>query len=281
MDKKLKNTVLFFVFTFIWTWLFYFAIIVLGLDPYQGTGMILLICGGCSPTFVAISMMLTTYKNEEKIDYLKRTYQLKRIGVKWWFFIILLFPVIFAVSIGTDLLTGGILPGMTNLRAVITSPISFIPLILLSFMSGPFSEEFGWRGFALDPLLGRFGFTKGSVLLGFVWGVWHLPLYFMPQTWHGQMGFQFAGFPTFILMSIGLAIIMSLVYVSTNRSILSALLMHLFSNFTAQLLAETSKQVEIFRSMFILVIAVFICVYIMKTKKNTSNFYRESLQIPR
>lgn len=277
MDKKLKNTGLFFVFSFVWTWLFYFAIIILGLDPYQGTGMILLICGGCSPTFVGIIMMLATYKKEEKIDYLKRTYQGKRIGAKWWLFIILLFPAIFAVSIGLDSLTGGPNPGMTNLMAVIASPVTFIPLILLSFMSGPFSEEFGWRGFALDPLLGRFGFTRGSVLLGLIWGVWHLPLYFMPQTWHGQMGFQPAGFWMFMLMSVGLAVIMSFVYVNTKRSILSALLMHLFSNFTAQLLTPISNTAEVFRSILFWIIAVVICVYMIKMKKNDAGIYRQSI----
>ena len=51
MKNGLKNTIIFFIATFVWTWACYFAIILLRLDPYQGTGMILLICGGCSPTF--------------------------------------------------------------------------------------------------------------------------------------------------------------------------------------------------------------------------------------
>lgn len=66
---------------------------------------------------------------------------------------------------------------MTNLKAILANPLTFFPLIILSFMSGPFSEELGWRGFALDPLLDSFGFTKTSVILGLVWAVWHLPLY--------------------------------------------------------------------------------------------------------
>lgn len=226
------------MFSFIWTWVFYFAIILFGLDPYQGIGMVLLICGGCSPTFVAIIMVLTLYNKERKIEFFKRIYQVKRIKPTLWLFIILCFPVIFAVSIGIDLLLGGSLPQMKNLNAIIANPISFLPLILLSFMSGPFSEELGWRGFALDPLLDRFGFTKASVLLGAVWGIWHLPLYFMPQTWHGQMGFSFTGFWMFLLFSIGLSLLTSWVYINTRRSILSAMLMHLFSNFTALVLAK-------------------------------------------
>ena len=38
-------------------------------------------------------------------------------------------------------------------------------------------EEPGWRGFALGRLQQRFSPVKATLLLGFVWGVWHLPLY--------------------------------------------------------------------------------------------------------
>ena len=138
-------------------------------------------------------------------------------------------------------------------------------------MSGPFSEEMGWRGFALDPLLRSLGFTKGSVLLGAIWGFWHLPLYFMPQTWHGQMGFEFSGFWTFMLMSIGLSLMMSWVYIKTNRSILSAMLMHLFSNFTAQLLGTVSLNVELLRGLFILVLGLCCAVWVIATKQDQAS----------
>lgn len=271
--KGLKSVLLFFALSFIWTWAFYFAIIIFGLNPYEGVGTALLICGGCSPTFVGLIMVLATYSKERKIEYFKRVYQAKRISPRWWLFIVLCFPAVLAVSIGIDLLSGGVAPEMTNLNAVIMNPVTFLPLILLSFMSGPFSEEFGWRGFALDPLLGRFGFTKASALLGTVWGLWHLPLYFMPQTWHGKMGFGFEGFWTFMLMSIGLSLLMSWVYVNTNRSILSALLMHLFSNFTAQLLAEVSPKVELLRGLLIFALGLCVAIRMIKVKRDSADNY--------
>jgi hypothetical protein len=114
------------------------------------------------------------------------------------------------------------------------------------------------------------------VILGAVWGIWHLPLYFMPQTWHGQMGFQFTGFWMFILFSIGLSLMMSWVYVHTKRSILGAMLMHLFSNFTAQLLATVSSNVELFRGLLILAFGIVIAIRMIKTKKDSPEHYRLS-----
>ncbi len=261
MEKKLKHAIIFFIASFVWTWLFYFAIIAFGLNPYQGTGMVLLILGGCSPTFVGIIMALFTYSKEDRMDYLKRAYQVTRIRPLMWLFILLIFPVIYGVSIGIDSALGGGLPQMTNLKAVLASPLTFFPLILLSFLSGPFSEELGWRGFALDPLLKRYGLIRASVILGVIWAVWHLPLFLMPQTWHGQIGFGLTGFWAFMLMTVGLAGMMSWVYIQTERSILSAMLMHLASNFTGQLLEMVSPNVELFRSILCFVIGIGLCVF--------------------
>jgi membrane protease YdiL (CAAX protease family) len=199
--------------------------------------------------------------------------QAKRIKLKGWLFILLIFPAVFTVSIGLDHALGGQLPGKTNLAGILTNPLSFFPLVLLSFMSGPFSEEIGWRGFALDPLLNRFGFARASIFLGVIWGVWHLPLYFMPQTWHGQMGFRLTGFWLFILMTIGLSCLMSYVYVRSQRSILSAMLMHLMSNFTAQLLAPVSPRTELIRGLLIFVMGLGACVYWSQTNQDVSAGY--------
>lgn len=282
MGKRLKHVIIFFILSFVVTWVFYFSIVAFGLDPYQGTGMILLILGGCSPTVVGIIMALVTYKKKgEKKAFFKRFYDLRYIRPLWWVVAILLFPAITALSIGLNVLFGGAVPEMTNLKAIIANPLVWFPLILLSFMSGPFSEEFGWRGFALNPLLERLGFTKGSVLLGFIWAIWHLPLYFMPQTWHGSMGFAFEGFWSFILLNVGLSVIMSWVFLHTKRSIFSAMLIHLSANFCTQLIAGPvqpgySPTLELIRTLIIVAVAVVLVIYMIAKKKDSASNYAYS-----
>jgi membrane protease YdiL (CAAX protease family) len=41
-----------------------------------------------------------------------------------------------------------------------------------------FGEEFGWRGYAQARLVREFGLLKGLLLLGILWGVWHVPIYY-------------------------------------------------------------------------------------------------------
>jgi uncharacterized protein len=60
-----------------------------------------------------------------------------------------------------------------GLRLTVAMPLN--ALLTALFTPGPLGEEPGWRGFALPRLL-RLGEWRGSLLLGLIWGFWHLPL---------------------------------------------------------------------------------------------------------
>lgn len=259
MKQDRRNLLLFFVLTFIWTWAFYALIVITGISAYEMPGMIFLIMGGGGPSIVGVALTFFTYTKEQQTNYWQRVISFKRIGLRWWGVILLMFPIINALSIGLDTMLGGAVPALDPLHNLIANPLVLPQLVLLWLMSGPVAEELGWRGFALDPLLKRYGVLTGSLILGLIWGVWHLPLFFMPATWHGQMGFQFAGFWSFMALSVGNALIFTWVYVNTNRSILTGILLHFASNFTANMVGTVSSNVEIARSF--LVLAVGIAVY--------------------
>jgi membrane protease YdiL (CAAX protease family) len=260
MNKETRNLVLFLLATFAATWATYFTIVFNGWDPYTMPGMAFLLIGGSAPSWVGVLMVLFTYDKEQRRDYFRRCFSFKQIKLPYWVFIVVVFPLIFAFIISLDMFMGGSLPGMTNLKAFIAQPWIIPMALFMSFLSGPWSEEFGWRGYSLDPLLKRFGILRGSITLGFIWGIWHLPLYFMPQTWHAKMGFQFAGFWSFMIYSIGLAMMMTWVYLSTNRSILSGFMMHLASNFTGNSFFPIADRVEILKMVVILVLGLALCI---------------------
>jgi membrane protease YdiL (CAAX protease family) len=266
VNKETRNLLLFFLATFAATWAAYFAIVFNGWDPYTMPGMVFLLVGGSAPSWVGVLMVLFTYDTEQRRDYFRRCFSFGQIKLPYWAFIVFVFPLVFAVIIALDVLTGGSLPGMTNLKAFIAQPWIIPMALFMSFLSGPWSEEFGWRGYSLDPLLKRFGILRGAAILGFIWGVWHLPLFFMPQTWHGQMGFRFEGFWTFVLFSIGLAMMMTWVYLMTNRSILSGFMMHLAGNFTGNLFHPYSGRVEVMRMVAVLALGLVLCALVERRR---------------
>lgn len=271
MNKETRNLVLFFLATFTATWITYFTIVYWGWNPYILPGLAFLLIGGSAPSWVGVLMVLLTYDKAERRAYFRRCFAFKQIKGADWAFIVFVFPAIYALVSGGEWLLGGALPGMANLKAFSAQPW-LIPLaLLLSFFSGPWSEEFGWRGYALDPLLNRWGVLGGSLTLGFLWGIWHLPLFFMPQTWHGQMGFRLAGFWTFLLYSLGLAMLMTWIYLRTNRTILTGFLMHLASNFTGNLFLPYPDRFEMMRMVVIVALGYALCALVEPSTKQVGS----------
>jgi uncharacterized protein len=248
----------------IWTFLFYAPLSITKISPYQMPGMILLILGGAGPSVIAVLLILFKFDKEERRAYWKSCFSIKNISIPMWFFIFLIFPLVFIFSIIINKMMGGAAPGMEQLNYFMLYPASIPFTLFISFMSGPWSEEFGWRGFALKPLIERFGNINGSVILGLIWGIWHLLLYFMPETWHGQMGFKFSGFWIFMISSVGLSFLMTWIFLKTNNSILSGLLMHFASNFTGQCLWPYDDRIEIINTSVIFFLGLILLLNYQK-----------------
>ena len=89
-------------------------------------------------------------------------------------------------------------PPMPSLVVVWTA-IFLAALVLAPFVNGlfGFGEELGWRGYLLPKLL-PLGKLRAYIVLGIIWGLWHLPL-----IWVGFMypGYPFAGMLLFIVLT--------------------------------------------------------------------------------
>lgn len=124
------------------------------------------------PTLAAF---IVTYMTEGRIGIrrLLRRYVLWRVGLRWYLFVLLGIPAI-------ELLGAIIVPGALasfqslTLTLVLTYSVAFVSILILG---GPLGEEPGWRGFALPRLQPLHGPLIGSVILGILWALWHLPLF--------------------------------------------------------------------------------------------------------
>jgi membrane protease YdiL (CAAX protease family) len=64
------------------------------------------------------------------------------------------------------------------------------PEALAALVVFPLGEELGWRGFAQPRAAARFGLVRGSLVVGAVWGLWHL-VYSVTPAAAGFDGFAF------------------------------------------------------------------------------------------
>lgn len=83
-------------------------------------------------------------------------------------------------STGIDTLPGSMVPDNLGYPAVLW----LVPAFLSMMFFGGGQEEFGWRGYAQRPMEARWGFLPGTLLLGALWGLWHLPLWIVPGDPH-------------------------------------------------------------------------------------------------
>jgi len=97
-------------------------------------------------------------------------------------------------------------------------PVSALGVVVFVLVAG---EELGWRGFALPRLLPRFGSWGASAMVGIAWGLWHLPLFFIPGM--PQFGAPFAAFAVY---TVALSVILTLLFLRTRGSVVIATLFH-------------------------------------------------------
>ena len=140
-----------------------------------------------------------------------------RVPFKWYAICVLIPPCLVLL----------VLLSMQKFISVAYTPNFFLLGILFGIPAG-FLEEIGWSGFAFPRLRLKYGFLKASVILGFLWGIWHLPVIdFLGAAYpHGSaLPFFYFGF---ILILVGIRILMAWVYTAT-KSILLVQLLHIIS----------------------------------------------------
>ncbi len=272
MNKKWfskKYLVLFFVLTLAWTWICGFIPVIFGFTG-TGVGTFVFYFGGGAPSVVALFLVFLTYPKDKLKDYFKRCFSFKLMGIKWPLITIAVFTMlsVLSISIGVGLL-GFEMPTMDYIKAIAANPLNILLILLLSLISGPLNEEFGWRGYALDRLLKKFGFLKGSLILGFIWAIWHLPWYFTP----GQAQYnllQDSAFHAimFIPSVMMLSVFVSFVYIKTGRSILAGALVHMFSNLIgSQLLSSYTTEISMLIRYTNMVFFLIVIIYTACSRK--------------
>lgn len=145
-----------------------------------------------------------------------------------------------------------------------------MPTIVGSFLAdpGPLGEELGWRGFALPRLLKRRSALSAGVILGIIWGVWHLPAFIIAGTPQNNMSF-----PIFMISIVALSVLMTWAFKGTRGSVLAAALIHWAFNTCSDM---TRMPLALF-SAGVLVIAAAVVVAIEGPGLSRSREYESAL----
>jgi membrane protease YdiL (CAAX protease family) len=109
-----------------------------------------------------------------------------------------------------------------NWFVYLTLLVIALPVTLFTF-----GEEYGWRGYLLPRLL-PLGEIRASVLLGVIWGVWHLPLILAGLNYPGVN--VWLAIIVFTFVTVALTFTYTWFYVASSGSVLVAAVFHASTN---------------------------------------------------
>lgn len=214
--RSLTAILAFVVLAFGWSWVIgFFGTRIKGDFPVLSTA--LMMTAGFGPSVACFAVVVATSNGQGLRNWLFHRFNWR---VDWrWFALAFVFPpsvMLLAVSIHA--LLGGSLPASLTIDQI---PIVILNFALVLALGGPLGEEFGWRGYAMPALRARMDWRAASLIIGLIWGAWHLPLFFLEGT--AQSGMPI---PVFIINILAGSVVFGWLFERTQGSVLPAVVLH-------------------------------------------------------
>jgi hypothetical protein len=166
-----------------------------------------------APAIAALAIVLLKSRWTGTRRFLSRLL-LWRASAAWYAFLLLGIPLLFYA--------GAVWKGLSPAELVPVSSLgAYLIALALMAIKGPV-EEIGWRGFALPLLQRRMSPLWAGLVLGIIWGIWHLPAFLLSGTPQSAWSFT-----DFFIGTVALSLIATALFNASRGSILLPALFHL------------------------------------------------------
>jgi len=210
-----------------WSWLFWIPLIFLKLVFNTMPGIILYSIGGLGPAFSAIYLVRTTQQKDERREFWRRVVDFKRVSWRWLFASLFIPPLIAIFSILVSMFFSTEYTKWQPMWLLIQNPVMFIFFLVSTLLFGPLPEEIGWRGYGLESLQTKYSAMQSSLIVGFFWVTWHIPLFLTKDSGFAAAYPPFSlGFWLWAISLLSISIIMTWIFNHTEKSTLTAILFH-------------------------------------------------------
>jgi membrane protease YdiL (CAAX protease family) len=221
-------------------------------DVEMSPGLALIAAGGIFSTFgpmVAAFVVTRLTEGPDGVRKLWRRFWDVRLAGGWLLvsfllpFLLIAVPRFIVIPLGYPLQPGWL-----------AQPVVILGWLLNNFTrSGGMSEEFGWRGYALPKLQARWNALVSSIVLGVIWAVWHLPLWYLAGS--SQQGTPFWQFLANLIL---ISILYTWLFNNARGSILVAVVFHAVGNTVAQIFPGSTLNLFYWIELGLIVIVVVV-----------------------
>jgi len=265
IKKEVSNLRLYFIFTYI------MFLVMLGL-----TGLLMSLkvpkiivdimsnVAAWSPTFVLIILYKKLFPDVPIRDFLKRSFD-RKIKIHDFFRTLIwqILALILAVSAYL------IINGKTINSLTFINFGSIFSVFVLTLTAGPMGEELGWRGYALGEFQKKYSPLGAALILGLLWGFWHLPLWFIT----GFSGTDMLIYIFSFLLAINSTSVLITYFYNKSKNILIAIWIHFWFNFLLKIV-----NIDLLPLLLYTAIAYFLFVMVLLAKNKEVMMARPKTQ---
>ena len=225
----------YFVIAFAFTWFFW------GLDVLGARDMIpalpgLTVVGTFGPLVAAVIVTAQESGRAGLRSLLGRVVRWRVAPI--WYAVAILGPLVITLgAIALHVALGGQPPSLGLLIGALPTLLIFVVYMMIAVALG---EEVGWRGYALPALQARYSALLASLILGVMWGLWHLPVFFNPDTFYSNLPFAL-----WLAYIVPFAILITWVFNSAGGSVLMAMFFHAVMNACSVLWTQTIPEYSV------------------------------------
>lgn len=225
-DYKQRTLIPFFIITFAFTWILWIptALSSLGfsLPSYIQDFLLSPFNPAAFGPMVAAFILTYKYGGGEDLKILIKKGVDIHFNKIWLIPLFFFFPLLTVSALLLAVFSGESLPNIL----LIDDPLFIVgAFFYIFFLGGPLQEEFGWRGYALPGLQMKYNALVSSLILGIIWGAWHLPLFFIKGSIQSQTPIW-----GFMILIICGTVFFTWIYNHTQGSILAAMIFHTMNN---------------------------------------------------
>jgi membrane protease YdiL (CAAX protease family) len=211
----------YFVLTFAFTWSFWWAAVLEARGSVPPLPVPALFLGAFGPMVAAVAMTALEGGRAGLRSLLGRVTRWR--VAPFWYGVALLGPVALQLAaMALHVALGGQPPDPSAMVAALPGVLLLTEYMLVQVGVG---EEVGWRGYALPRLQSGYGAFVSGVILGAIWALWHLPVFFNPAT-----GYSITPFWVFLLFLVSVSVLITWVFNGTRGSVLIVMILHAVLN---------------------------------------------------
>lgn len=243
----------FWAVTFTTSWVLWLIAIKLGGSPMSFPTVIPYLLGGFGPVIGAIVVRAGRARRHQPAP--AHTVRL-RLGARllWVLPLLVMASATVLVAALLQYLLGGPAVSSTAGQSLIAAVGGPVPFVVSMLIAGPLAEEPGWRGTAYPRLRASMSRLRAGLLLGVVWAIWHLPLFFVHETVQAAFGLISWGGLLFTISVLPMALLTGYAY--ERAGVAGAIAVHFGVNATMALLGVGSPMTQAFIVAVQIIVAI-------------------------